>query len=121
MIGGHAVTPDQLEFIDLSFPISLSPLRMIVLAGAEEGRLFAFTRPFDSMVIFYDTFLKLINYLKIVHFFFKGVDTFLHYFILYYYLRKYDQFYLRQYKKVISNTIICQFNQQVWYSHNEHY
>jgi small-conductance mechanosensitive channel len=47
---GIAVQADQLEQIDFSYPILMSPFRMIVPAAQEKSRLFAFTRPFQPLV-----------------------------------------------------------------------
>ena len=49
-IMGIAVQAEQLEFIDFSYPILMSPFRMIVPAAQEKSRLFAFTRPFQPLV-----------------------------------------------------------------------
>ena len=50
---GILIDPDQLDKIDFSYPILLSPVKMIVPAGEEESRLFAFVRPFQPMVKFH--------------------------------------------------------------------
>jgi len=58
-----SIQAEQLESIDISYPISLNPFRMIVPAPKEKSRLFAFIRPFQPLVTaakFYDT--------KIIHF-----------------------------------------------------
>jgi len=47
---GIAVQADQLEQIDFSYPILMSPFRMIVPAAQEKSRLFAFIRPFQPLV-----------------------------------------------------------------------
>jgi len=47
---GGLIDPDQLDKIDFTYPIVLSPLKMIVPSGEEESRLFAFVRPFQPMV-----------------------------------------------------------------------
>ena len=45
-----AIKPEQLEEVDFTYPIILAQLKMIVPAGVEESRLFAFVRPFQPLV-----------------------------------------------------------------------
>ena len=51
-----AVTADQLQQIDFSYPCALATYQMLVPAGHEESRLFAFARPFQPLVIQWITF-----------------------------------------------------------------
>ena len=48
---GLAIEPDQLQFFEFTYPISMAPLKMIVPAPVEESRLFAFARPFQPLVL----------------------------------------------------------------------
>ena len=56
-----AIKPEQLEEVDFTYPIILAQLKMIVPAGVEESRLFAFVRPFQPLVHFHP-----INYYRIM-------------------------------------------------------
>ena len=47
---GLAIEADQLKEIDFTYPSVLAQLKMIVPAGVEESRLFAFVKPFQPMV-----------------------------------------------------------------------
>lgn len=51
-ISGMAISveADQLQQIDFSYPCALASYKMIVPAGHEASRLFAFTRPFQPLV-----------------------------------------------------------------------
>ena len=46
-----ACDAEQLKEIDFTIPTVSNPLQMIVPAGVEESRLFAFVRPFQPLVI----------------------------------------------------------------------
>ena len=45
-----SILAEQLEYIEISYPISMNPFRMIVPAPKEKNRLFAFIRPFQPLV-----------------------------------------------------------------------
>jgi hypothetical protein len=46
------IESDQLHLVDLTFPTAMSLFKMLVPAAKEESRLFAFVRPFQSLVGF---------------------------------------------------------------------
>ena len=47
---GFTVEPEQLKEADFTYPSVMNPLKMIVPAGVEESRLFAFVSPFQPLV-----------------------------------------------------------------------
>ena len=48
------IDPDHLDQMDYcTYPVIISQMKMIVPAGKEESRLFAFVRPFQPLVHFH--------------------------------------------------------------------